>query len=53
MGYRSEVMMVIQGKRLKDVMALMDAAGLHLEDHWGEPRVRVCGRYIYLSCRGC
>jgi hypothetical protein len=36
MGYRSDVMMVIQGKRLEDVMALMDAAGLHLEDHWGD-----------------
>jgi hypothetical protein len=36
MGYRSEVMMVITGKRLEEVMALMDAAGLHLEDHWGD-----------------
>ena len=27
MGYRSEVMMVITGKRIEEVMALMDAAG--------------------------
>lgn len=36
MGYRSEVTMVIQGPALKEVMALMDAAGLYLEDHWDE-----------------
>lgn len=36
MGYRSEVMMVIQGKKLEEVMALMDAAGLYLDDHWGD-----------------
>lgn len=36
MGYRSEVTMVIQGPALKEVMALMDAAGLYLDDQWDE-----------------
>lgn len=36
MGYRSEVTMVIQGPALKEVMALMDAAGLYIDDQWDE-----------------
>lgn len=43
MGYRSDVTMVLKGPALKEVFALMDAAGLYLADHWDDEEYGISG----------